>query len=80
MTRGERYVRGVTLHEVMAYRWGLYMASTDSRQTWESGVGYWTLTYTDPTTLVMSHVDTAHSLGDAVTISRHHEQRLRDES
>jgi hypothetical protein len=78
VTRGERTVNGVILHEVLAYRWDLYMISTDSRRTWESGIGYWTVAYLDSGTLTASHVDRALSLADALTIARTHREQRRD--
>lgn len=78
MTRGERVVNGMTLRPVLAYWWEMYTLATDTRQAYESGVGEWTVSHTDPTTGRVSIVDTWWSLADALQGARAHRQQIID--
>lgn len=78
MTRGERVVNGVTLHQVLAYRWGLYMLTAIDQHVYDSGIGQWTVARLAPTTLTLSYVDTFWSLSDALQGARAHSARLAE--
>lgn len=79
MTQGERTVNGVVLHEVLAYRWKEYLISTDSRATYVSGVGEWTVAHTDYDNGRMTYVDRWWNLADALQGARAHSARLAEE-
>lgn len=80
MTQGERTVNGVRLRPVLAYWWDLYMMAASTRKAYETGVGEWIVSYTNPAMLTTSVIGTWHTLGDALQGARAHKARLRDEA